>query len=381
MKGFPYFWQDFILDKVRFIESFDRKALLVILTSILLLTAVPSGAAWFQADKTDKQEVIQRVAQDWILVGIEQSRRGFYEHAEKSFLQAYEYREYLTGAEREKLNELLQRTHRTVLERKHILETIRTTDELVEQGQLVSAKAHLEKIRGSEFLTKEERKLIVENLKKIDIQLDEQKEKWKLITAGPKKKVDAPPSGQESEIAEIYRRSVEFYLAGEFEKARDGFAKIDNILARNVKLSAPTEAKPVGDTLDATIAAIRDELLDVGGEPAEKAEPQIVQEPNKLSAVGAPEPITSEIDSTEVANRRRNILRSYTRAVFNDAVAKAQNYISKGEFDRAKESVERAEQTVNKNRLYLGNSLFRQYSSELRQLAEKIAQGENERAW
>ena len=78
-------------------------------------------------------------------------------------------------------------------------------------------------------------------------------------------------------------------------------------------------------------------------------------------------------------NRKRNILRSHTKAVVNDAVAKAQDYITQGEFDKAKEAVEAADRTVSKNRLYLGDDLFKQYSSQLRQLSEKIIQRESER--
>ena len=78
-------------------------------------------------------------------------------------------------------------------------------------------------------------------------------------------------------------------------------------------------------------------------------------------------------------NRKRNILRSHTKAVVNDAVAKAQDYISQGEFDKAKEAIEAAERVVSKNRLYLGDDLFKQYSSQLKQLSGKIVQRESER--
>jgi len=69
-----------------------------------------------------------------------------------------------------------------------------------------------------------------------------------------------------SQFAQIYNLSVDFYLSGELEKAREGFAriskndvltapvgkrpedylvKIDNILAQKVKPSVPTKARPV----------------------------------------------------------------------------------------------------------------------------------------
>ena len=322
------------MEKVRFlIESFGRKALLVILASDLLLTAVMSGTAWPQVDEPDRQKVIQQVAGDWILVGMEQCRRGFYEQAEKSFLQAREYQEYLTSAEREKLSERLQKTHIAVLERKRILEIIVTVKELVEQGQLVSAKVHLEEIQGSAFLTKKEQGLIREELRRIDDKLDERKKERKPITE-ELKKVDEQLDERESEIAEIYSRSVEFYLAGQFEKAREGFAKIDEFLARGGKPLAPFEAEPAEKGLEAAVAVLQDELLDVGNEAVWEAEPEaapvepVADKPSWRVWVGAPEPkapepIADEIASIEATNRRRNIIRSYTKAVVNDAVAKA----------------------------------------------------------
>ena len=73
-----------------------------------------------------------------------------------------------------------------------------------------------------------------------------------------------------------------------------------------------------------------------------------------------------------MVKRNRNIRRSRTKAVVNDAVAKAQRHISEGEFGKAKEAVETAERTVNEYQLDLGDELFIQYSSELKQLSEKI---------
>jgi len=382
-----------VLDKVKLIESFGRKALLVILASVLLVAAVLSEAARSESGEAYKRKVIRQVAQDWIQVGMEQHRRGLYKQAEKSFLQAQEYQEYLSDAEREKLNEVLQQTHTTVVERKRALAMILRANELVGQDRLADAKALLERVRGNAFLTKEERELIIKGLKEIDNWLYGQRAERKPIIEDFGR-VDSQLDKQREEIAELYNRNVEFYLAGEFEKAREGFAKIDDILARKAEPSAPTKAGRVAAAvpeLEETVAAIRDELLDAGTEPAQKAGPQMpliesgIGKPSWRPGIGAaefkvPEPVTDEVDFTEVTNRKRNILRSYTRAVVNDAIAKAQNYVSRGEFDRAKEAVAGAEQTVNKNRLHLGNSLFRRYSNRLKQLAKKIAQRQSKSA-
>ncbi len=381
------------MDKIRFlIESSGRKPLLVILVSLLLLTtSALSDVAPSQPSEADKEKIVRQVAQKWIQVGAEQYKRGYFKAAKQSFLLAQDYQKYLTADEREKLTALLEKTHKGILAREYILEAIRTADGLIKQGELIKAKAKLEEIKDSEFLTKAEQELITKGLNKLGNQSDEQKK----------------------EIAELYNRSVEFYKAGELEKAREGFVKvaasdlvaappgetaedyllkIDNVLAQKAEPSKPTEAKPE-DELGATIASITKELVDGRAEPNEVTEQQVVQEPNErqvgkepnglvVAAVPeeeVPEPVASKDTYIEVINRKRNIRQSHTRAVVNDAVAKVQNYISQDEFDKAKEEVERAERIVNEYQPDLGDELFRQHSGELKQLAEKIVQEQDKR--
>jgi type II secretory pathway component GspD/PulD (secretin) len=373
------------LDKVRFlIESSGRKPLLVILVSLLLLTtSALSDVAPSQPSEANKAKVVRQVAQRWIEVGAEQYKRGYFKAAKQSFLRAQDYQEYLTADEREKLTALLEKTHKGIVEREYILETIRTADGLVKQSELSKAKAKLEEVKDSEFLTEAERELITKGLNKLGDQSDEKKK----------------------EITELYNRSVEFYNAGQLEKAREGFVKvatrsdlvaappgetaedyllkIDNVLAQKAEPSKPTEAKPE-DELGATIAAITKELLGGEAEPNEVAEQQVGQEPNELVVAAVPEGEATEAAASkdtyiEVINRKRSIRQSHTRAVVNDAVAKVQNYISQDEFDKAKEEVERAERIVNEYQLDLGDELFRQHSGELKQLAEKIVQEQDKR--
>ena len=315
------------------------------------------------------------MAQKWIQVGTEQYKRGFYKAAEQSFLRALDYHEYLSEAERAKLNDLVDKTHSAVMARERTLEDIQKADELVKLGEPKKAKALLERARTSEFLTDEERELITEGLKKLEQQTDEQRR----------------------ETAELYERSVGLYRAGRLEEAREGFlklaksglliapegegpedylVKIDNVLAER----AAPKAVPEVPVRDGTVKVAEDELLDFGAESFQRLEAQeraaLVAEPEpKVS-----EPTTEESSYIKVINRRRNILQSHTKAVFNDSVAKARNYISKAEFDKAKEAVETAERIVSKNQLFLGEALFKQYSDELVRLSGQIDEGQSQRA-
>lgn len=239
------------------IKSFGKKLLLVSFVLILLLPAALPKEAWSQTN-VDKQKIVRQVAQNWIRVGTEQYKRGFYKAAEKSFLMARDYQEYLTVAEREKLNELLEETR----------------------------------------------------------------------------------------------------------------------IAQGAEPSAAIESKPQ-KLPEAGVGAIAVELPGVEPEPARGAEQEIAEQ-RKPAAVA--EPVTARGGYIDVINRRRNILCSHTKAVVNDAIAKAQSWVSQGEFDKATEAVEKAQRTVNENQLHLGDELFKHYLSQLRELAEKIDQQQKQRA-
>lgn len=344
-----------------FIKPFVRKPLLFALVSILLLTTVLLGVASSQANGLDKEKVVRQVAQKWIQVGMEQYSRGYYKAAEQSFLRAQDYQEYLSAAEREKLSEFLQKSHEGAVEKQRISEAIQAADELIKQGETAQAKAHLEQIKDNEFLTEEQKGLVAEGLEKLNSQL----------------------KGQDKEISELYESSVDLYHEGNLEKAREGFikvvksglsigpegrkaedylVKIDSVLAQKAAPSLIIEAELREGLPELGVEELEGELLDAGAK-----------------AVEVPEPVTEQGSYIQVINRKRNILRSHTRAVVNDAVAKAQNYLNQGEFDKAREAVGTAERTVNKNQLDLGEELFESYSSELGQLTEKIAQEQSQR--
>ncbi len=393
------------MDTIRFmLKPTGRKLLQIILVCFLLLATALSGVSLSQPNKGEKKRIVRQVAQRWIQVGAEQYKRGYFKAAKQSFLRAQDYKEYLTAGENEQLNALLEKTDQGIVEREYILETIRRADELVKEGKLAEGRANLEKIKGSEFLTVGEKGLIAEGLAKLNSRM----------------------SAQKSEYAELYSRSVELYNAGELEKAREGFLKItasdfsaapgetaedylmkiDGVLAQQAVPTATGEEPE--DTLSETIESITREIIDgkaeadeVVEEPAvkePKAEPEVqepaekpvvhepvIEKPQEVEVVAvpekeAPEPTVHEETYIEVINRKRSIRQDHTKAVINDAVAKVHNCISNDEFDKAKEEVEKAERIVNEYRMDLGDELFGRYSSELKQLAEKIAQIQDKRA-
>ena len=200
----------------------------------------------------DKDKVVRQIVDNWIQIGTEQYKRGFYAQAEKSFMRAKDYEEYLTTEERAKLNESLQKAHKAAVE----LETAQ--------------------------VAKPEAKPVVEQ---------------------PKEQVVV----EVNEVNEVN------------------------------KVTEPTP--------EVTVA------------------PPSVQPEQEQGYVG-------------VINRRISVIRSRVKAVVNDSAAKADGFIAQGQFDKAMESVEVAERTVYENQQQLGDYLFNQYSGQLKQLLERIADGQ-----
>ncbi len=373
-------------------QSFGTMPLWVVWISVLMVTtAQVTSARSDSSNEPDKQQVTRQLAQDWMQIGTRQYERGFYKQAEQSLQFALDYQEGLTQSERKQVKELLGKIQSGATERTYIQENLRAADELVNQGELLKAKTILKEIQDKQFLTKQEHDLIAKSLKNIDSQLNR----------------------QEKEIAELYNASLEFYHKGQLEKAREGFAKIDSILAKKAELSKSADAmqtQVVPQTLQtpAEVTAVEQNSTTIKNksdneasaektnnkaieneatEAAEANKVKSIQEPNKASLFEIAEPKTIEgpaVDENSMNEKstddKENIMRSYTKAVVSDALVKSQNYIDQGNFEQAKETVEAAEQIVNKNHLYLGNDLFGQYSTKLKQMAEKIVQEKNRRS-
>ncbi len=371
------------------VQLFCKKELLVLVALVLILTATLSAADTAQPTEAGKQQIVLQVAQDWVQVGMEQYRRCLYEASEQSFLRALEHQKDLPAAECEEINKLLEMTRTAQLESKRVQEHIQTADDLIKQGQPIKAMAHLEKVKGSEFLTSDQQRQVAESLKRLEYQLRDEKK----------------------EVTELYTRSVEFYNAGRLEKAREGFVKvaqnglltmpagltaedylvkIDNILVQRMQLSLPIETEPIERASESYSVVIENKLSALEVKPSEKTEQQMVQEMAEEPGVPAAvaEPTTRE-NRAESVGTKGSIVQNYVRAVVNDVSAKVQTYIGEGQFDKAKEAVEAAEQILIENRPGLGDKLFNQYNNQLKQLTERIVKArgkwwgnwDNKSAW
>ena len=336
-----------------------KKHLLIILIVVAPAIMALPCAAEAQSDKVERHQIARQIADNWIQVGTKQYERGFYRQAEQSFVRARDYERHLSAEQRGKLTISLEKARAASRERKRVLVSIQNADELIKDGRLIKARADLEKLGVSEFLTEAERRGVSARIKQVDSQLGQRKKR----------------------LIELYNQSVKLYQTGYFEKARQGFvevaangsvvpseakkaqqnvAEIDDLLARQAAYSEPVETQAFEIVSEIPAA-----------EPLWRTKPVTVESrgPSLIDVAG---PITDAEGGIEGVNRQINILRSYTRAIVSDAAVKAQSFIGQGQYYKAKEVVEAATREVNENRLPLGEDLFTRHIGQLKQLEEKI---------
>ena len=358
-------------------NKFTRSFLLVMLSVLLMVVTFSVITPNCQAADDGKQ-IVHKVALRWIQVGSEQFDRGFYKAAEQSLLRARDYKEYLSAEELEQIETLLSKTHEASLQREGILKDIKEADKLMSSGKVVQAKAYYEKILSNQYISDEERQLVGESLAEADSKL----------------------GGEKKDIAELYNKSVNLFEAGQYEEARDGFikvskngllvapagetaedylVKIDNILAKQAPAVEQFEEleSPMEEIIEINEPAIVEIKLP---EVIEVNESAIVEVPAQVVSV-EPEAVAvvEEKDAyIDVINRKMDILKSHTKAVVTDAIAKANAFINGGSFDEAKDAVATAQRLVNQNQLHLGNQLFMEYTDQLGQLHDQIEQGKKD---
>ena len=279
-----------------------------------------------QSNETEKEKVVHQVAQKWIQVGTEQYQRGMYKAAEQSFLRAKDYREYLTADELSKLDELLTKSKASAVEKDRISGLKQKADQLANQGQLAEAKATLEEVVKSELLTQEEREQVTKNIAEINSRLDAQKRS----------------------VPEVSVRSPE----------------TDKTPAEKPNISIPAETKPAEQYL---VAVAKSSELAEQDKQEKKETAAVAAEPDSQNYIG-------------MVNQKRAIRQSHTKAVVDNAIAKAETHLSQNEFDKANETVQTAIHVVNKNQSDLGEELFVSYTNRLSDLTGRIKKSQAEAA-
>jgi len=322
---FQYFWRRLILDTARVLfKNFSGKSPIIILLSLLLAAVVLLGSGPLQAADADKERIARQVAQKWIQIGTEQYNRGYFNASEQSLLRARDYREYLTESQREQLNVLLEKAHKAAKGRKRIQGYVQAAGELADSGQT---------------------------------------QKPKITTA--KAKDGGTEARKEKAPAEAVKQ-IETLPALTW-------AKQPGRLQQRQLVAAQAQNRP-----NSSPQTVEERLLTDEAQADDSGQWQVSVKRGRTALSGAEASGPDTGSYIDVVKRKRNILRGHTKAVVDDAVSKAQTYISQKQYVKATEAVEAADRVVNENYLQLGDYFFNLYSSQLKQLKEAIDRGQAE---
>ena len=128
-------------------KSYGRRSLSVSLAVLMLLFVAVLGVAPCEGGVDDS---LRQLVQTHIRDGKAQLESHAYAEAEKKFLMAQSYQEYLTPAGQQDLLELVKEARVGSLKRKRVVEVLRAANELIKQNELEQAKTRLEEIRNDD---------------------------------------------------------------------------------------------------------------------------------------------------------------------------------------------------------------------------------------
>ncbi|MCD6395315.1 MAG: hypothetical protein J7M40_17665, partial [Planctomycetes bacterium] len=296
----------------------DLKALAVIAISLGVFISI---AAPVRAESGSRVVAMQARVQSNIRVAQEYINRKEYMKAD-GFLKALggqgDLVDYLSGSQKLTVEKLRNVVKAALAGRTEIAPRLKKSDELANAGRNTEAKQQLLAVRDSEYLTEMERGWIVE----------------RLGTLGDDVKTETNVAPQPVPVAE----------------------------------SVPAKVVPAETVPAETVPA---ETAPAETVPAETAPAKVVTK----SAVADKQ--EAEDSYIKVVAQRRGRLRSYTKAVVDDSVAKATKFRLSKEYDQADISLDAAFSTVDKNKMLLGDALYREYLSQLTKLRNDIGAERN----
>jgi general secretion pathway protein D len=358
---------------------------MLILAVLLAVFAISLGNLW--AKPESKTESMRQKAKWAMDIAKEQLKRRLYKQAEQTLESTdKQYATYLTDDQSKTLAELLGQAKNALAQRQKIVRLLKASDDFAAQNRYLDAINQLNMIKDSEYITESEKNQILTSLGDLE------------------KKLQV----HQKQARELFNKSVDLYLLGQLEDARAGFAEVllsqTEVKSKDGKTSqdyiniinvALTKAKTNDIGID-----VEDELIEAepakpkpepepkpepAVEPAPEPEPKPAPEPEKLQPVEPqPQPAVAQPAEpktrtyVDVIEQKNRVVRNYTRAIVVDALTKTENSLIQKDFDRAKQSLARAVSTVRKNRLLLGDELYKQFDVELTLRNQQIKEAQTE---
>lgn len=318
------------------LKDYGVRSLLLILLPFVLMLAFLSAPST-NAAEVSQNEALTKKAEINLKVALEQYSRGLYDQAEKTMddLMA-NYYEYLGEDSQDQAVALAEDIAEVKQARIDISRALSRSDEYAAAGNMRMAISELEKISDSEYLTENERERINNAIAVLEEQAETQK-----------------PDGEIAITSEEFTAEQELLNAGEEKNSTDADSDYEMQMENEDRVEAVEETQEN-----------EQEATDRQAQPT----PETAQQGNAQDQSGY----------IRVIEQKRSRQRSYTKAVVEDAKAKANQHLSENQFAQARQAVARAITLVNRNKLLLGDELYEQYRTELASLDDLITAREKE---
>lgn len=321
----------------------------------VFLAAVATAAVPSQVDELGAERAVARVVDAWIAIAQEQCNRSLYIQAENSLVRAQEYYQYLTEAQREKINALVEKTHKAMLGKKLVLDRLENAEKLAQQGHLIKARSHLEQLAHEPFLSESESRRITLKIGRLDAQINREKRL----------------------MADLFRESKKHYEAGDFEKAREGFVEV-----AGSGLYVPTDGMTAEEYLARINASAVQRVkqpeskpkfnLRFRRQPKEQSSEQQAQKNLMNFAKPEAQIPQQQPPKKEFPKQPHDVKASYIKAVIRDAQDKVAKHLGAAQFGQARAVVEDAQKRLNEFRGDLEPQFYEKCRGQLHDLSTMI---------
>lgn len=348
------------------------KLLILTLMFVLLLSIVDVRAA----DKNPGRIPALRQAGEQLLnIGKEQYRRGMYESASITLSKAEKYKKYLSVADSSELKVLLSKVKTSQAAQRPVKVKAPVIKPQPQPQPTPSVKPQPQPAPSAKPVQQQSvpqyRQIPVQQQHRQPAQLQQQSLSGPQIVYGP----------QETEAVNPNYITVP-------PQTVTGTAVDTNYIKSLPVATSPVAAWQIPQPNSTEYSEIpsgtaKPEVSKVQTPGAAAIEMPVEQLPHQLPKVQPSQTTEQSTKQTQksyidVIEQKKRIQQSYTKAVVDNAIAKAKEYASKGDFGRAKDEVSRAAGIVKRNKLLLGDSTYSGYRTSLEQLRNDNAARQQE---
>ncbi|HAL45805.1 MAG: hypothetical protein A2Y12_14355 [Planctomycetes bacterium GWF2_42_9] len=317
-----------------------------VLTAVIILCTATSVVLAAE-NAPAKQQAMQMQGKQFLDIAVEQYNRGLNEDAKATVRKTQAYKSYLSASDQSKLDQLAKSlgidgsapVNQTVAEN--------IPAELMTQARTLAAQGNIAAAKDKYLQAKQTGKLTAEETAAVDAEIAALDQASK----NPQAPVQQPGVNNQ-------------YIQ---------YVPVDT--NANQTPVAPKAAPEANAQAEGVVIMPIEPITQV---PAEANTQSVVATPVESQPTVPPTEDQVKENYIETVKQKQRVQQSYTKAVVNEAVAKAKEYSAKDEFPAAKEEISRAKAVVENNKMLLGDEDYKQYTTTLEQLTADIDNRQSE---